>query len=160
MKPALVALLLAPLAVSHAADLRPSPSVATIGKAVRQIFADDVLIASKSGVERKVHAAAKLVRPVLEASKPWELGASVKGRPDRRLYIYGTVLRDTTSGRLRMWYSSGTRQALGEMKNFYATSQDGIAWKRPELGLVAFGESKANNLINLPFHSPSGERLG
>jgi len=66
---------------------------------VAQIFVDDVLLASKSGVERRVHAAAKLARPVLEASEPWELGPTVKGQPDRRLYIYGTVLRDSTAHR-------------------------------------------------------------
>lgn len=153
--PTLTALLLAPLVSLRAADLRPSPSVPVIAKGVRQIFADDVLIASKSGVERKVHAAAKLERPVLEASEPWEIGANVKGQPDRRLYIYGTVLRDAMDGHFRMWYSSGGAAGNLKVKNYYATSQDGIAWQRPALGLVAFGESKANNLINLPFNSPS-----
>jgi len=156
LRPALLAaLLLAQLAALHAAGLRPSPSVPIIGKGVRQIFADDVLIASKSGVERKVHAAAKLERPVLEASEPWELGTTVKGQPDRRLYVYGTVLRDAASGLYRMWYSSGGAAGNPRMKNYYATSHDSIAWQRPELGLVVFGESKANNLINLPFHSTS-----
>lgn len=151
----LTALLLAPPAALHAVDVRPSPAPPILRAGVAQIFVDDLLIASKSGVERKVHAAAKLDRPVLEASEPWELEAAVTGQTDRRPYIYGTVLRDTASGHYRMWYSSGTRQALGEMRNFHATSPDGVAWQRPELGLVAFGESKANNLINLPFHSPS-----
>jgi len=150
-----IALRLAPTAALHAADMRPSLSVPIIGKGVRQIFADDVLIASKSGVERKVHAAAKLERPVLEASAPWEIGATVKGQADRRLYIYGTVLRDAASGHFRMWYSAGGAAGNREMRNYFATSQDGIAWQRPTLGLVAFGESKANNLINLPFHSTS-----
>jgi hypothetical protein len=151
----LIALRLAPAAALHAADLRPSPSVPIIEKDVKQIFADDVLIASKSGVERKVHTAAKLEHPVFEASEPWELGPTVKGQPDRRLYIYGTVLRDAASGHFRMWYSAGGAAGNREIKNYYATSQDGIAWQRPELGLVAFGDSKANNLINLPFHSTS-----
>lgn len=158
MKPTLTlltALLLAPVTALSATELRPPASVPVIATGVRQIFADDVLIASKSDVERKVHAAAKRERPVLEATEPWELGATVKGQPDRRLYIYGTVLRDAENGPFRMWYSSGTRQGLGEMKNFFATSPDGIAWQRPELGLVEFGKSKANNLVNLPFHSPS-----
>ena len=80
---------------------------------------------------------------------------TVKAQPDRRLYIYGTVLRDAASGHFRMWYSAGGAAGNREIKNYYATSQDGIAWQRPTLGLVAFGESKANNLINLPFHSTS-----
>jgi len=158
MKPTpalLTALLLAPLAVLHAVDMRPSPAPPIIGKGVRQIFADDVLIASKSGVERRVHAATKLERPVVEASEPWEVGATVKGQPDRRLYIYGTVLRDAASGHFRMWYSAGGAAGNLKIKNYYATSQDGIVWQRPTLGLVAFGESKANNLINLPFNSPT-----
>ena len=34
-----------------------------------------------------------------------------------------------------------------EMGGCYATSQDGLTWVKPELGLVDFQGSRANNLV-------------
>jgi len=108
-----------------------------------QLFVDDELVAQKSGVTRRAHACAKLAAPVLEPEAPWE-----KEGEDQRVYIYGTVLRDAESGRFRMWYNRGIHV-------LYATSQDGLHWDRPELGLVELNGSKANNGVLLPIHSPS-----
>ena len=108
-----------------------------------QLFVDDALVAQKSGVTRHAHAAAKLPAPVLEPEKPWEAEGD-----DQRVYIYGTVLRDEQSGAFRMWYNRGTLL-------LYATSRDGLAWERPELGLVELSGSKANNCLLASVHSPS-----
>jgi hypothetical protein len=68
--------------------------------------------------------------------------------------IYGSVLHD--GGMYRMWYQAwpgdwdgGDTSLVG-----YAESDDGISWKKPELGIVDYG-GKKNNLCNLGFHSPS-----
>ena len=61
----------------------------------KQLFVDDMMIAQNHGIRRKIHAASKLERPVLEADMPWEQGDEYNGKKDRRVYIYGTVLRDT-----------------------------------------------------------------
>ena len=108
-----------------------------------QIFVDDALIAHRQGVRRTVHACRKLPGPVLETEKPWEGGGD-----DRRVYTYGTVLRDPQTGQFRMWYNRMARV-------LYATSSDGVHWDRPELGLVAFGDDRQTNILPASFHSPS-----
>ncbi|MBA4017646.1 MAG: hypothetical protein C0483_10775 [Pirellula sp.] len=82
-----------------------------------ELFVDDVRIARKENVTRRVHAAEKLDRPVMVSDQPWERGGGPR--------IYGTVHRDAATGEFRMWYS---RQ--------YATSRDGIHWTKPALDVV------------------------
>lgn len=114
-----------------------------IKKGEKQIFADSVMIGKTKDIERKIHPAEKLEHPVLEADMPWEQGDEYDGKKDRRVYIYGTVLREQ-DGSFRMWYNRLNN-------DYYATSPDGLNWKRPVLNQL--GE---NNLIQLyNFHSPS-----
>ena len=121
-----------------------------------QLFVDDALVARKSGVVRRTHPCTKLPEPVLGPEKPWEA---------HRIYVYGTVIRDPESGRFRMWYMSSGVALDGDARDpalshrpmdlvLYATSEDGVHWKRPELGLYEFGGSKANNIV-YDYHSPS-----
>ncbi len=88
--------------------------------------------------------------------EPWEV------RYDN---LYPNVRRDPASGLYQCWYSpfivddavSGTPAAdrpkttyapeIREMGVCYAESQDGIAWTKPDLGLVEFEGSKNNNLV-------------
>ncbi len=111
---------------------------------VSQLFVDDEMILKMNNVVRKVHPATKLEYPVLEADTPWEQGEIYDGKKDRRIYIYGTVLHDKSQGNFKMWYNR-------LRNNYYATSDDGINWQRPNLNLLG-----KNNMINLfDFHSPS-----
>lgn len=66
----------------------------------------------------------------------------------------GSVLRDPASGRLQMWYSVFDHDAYTNRKPFsynvaYAESDDGLDWRRPELGVFDYRGSKSNNLIVL-----------
>ena len=117
-------------------------AVPTIGTE-RQIFVDDLLLAQKTGVVRKVHPCRKLPEPVMVSREPWEQDGI-----DQRIYVYGTVRRDRDTGRFRMWYN---RNHLV----LYATSDDGLDWRRPALGLYESDGSKANNIVFPHFHSPS-----
>ncbi len=118
--------------------------IPVLGKGVKQLFTDDVMIANINGLERKIHACNKLERPVLEADMPWEQGEEYNGRRDRRVYIYGTVLRDENSGIFKMWYSR-------YKSVYFATSEDGVNWERPVIDQLG-----DNNMIRLfDFHSPS-----
>lgn len=119
-----------------------APAVRSIGTE-SQLLVDDVLLARKTGVIRKVHPCQKLPQPVLASEEPWE-----QDGPDQRVYVYGTVLRDGPEGPFRMWYN---RNSLV----LYATSNDGLSWERPRLGLCDFGGSKQNNIVFPLFHSPS-----
>lgn len=101
-----------------------------------QLLVDDSLVASKENVKRTYHPFAKHpCNPVLVPDKPWE-GQSA--------YIYGTVLPDEGTTGYRLWYHSW---ASGEYRNLYATSRDGLTWEKPDLGLIDFKGSKANNIF-------------
>ncbi|MBN2308343.1 MAG: hypothetical protein JXR94_05195 [Candidatus Hydrogenedentes bacterium] len=108
-----------------------------------QLFVDDALVAAKTAVVRRAHACEKPPQPVVEPEMPWEQDGD-----DQRIYVYGTVMRDAETGLFRMWYN---RIHLV----LYATSEDGLHWNRPELGLHEWEGSKANNIVLPGFHSPS-----
>ena len=94
--------------------------------------------------------------PLFVEDKPWEI------RFDN---LYGNVMYDPEEKIYKCWYSpfivdlSATGLTLEqrqkkyrpgpgrEMGICYATSQDGIRWEKPELGLVEYEGSKTNNLV-------------
>ncbi|MFM8550969.1 MAG: hypothetical protein ACKOCD_01420 [Nitrospiraceae bacterium] len=81
------------------------------------------------------------------------------GAHDQVVRYYGSIIR--INGKFHLWYigSQGqTRTMLGggggpsedDKSLCYATSDDGIRWDKPNLGLVEYKGSKANNLVDLP----------
>lgn len=93
-----------------------------------QLFVDEHLI------DRKQHAELRLNPPikreiVLTLDHPWEGPVSA----------YYTVFRD--GEKIRLYYRGG------EDVTCYAESADGIHFARPELGLVEYKGSKANNIL-------------
>ncbi|HWB00035.1 MAG TPA: hypothetical protein VG713_16160 [Pirellulales bacterium] len=118
------------------------PPAPTLKRGETQLFVDSVMIRSKQGVVRVVHRAKKLEHPVLTAEMPWEVRTK-DNVIDKRVNIYGTVLRDPKSGIFRMWYADP-----GSV--LYATSSDGIHWERPILNITG-----ATNETDLHLHSPS-----
>ncbi len=118
------------------------PTAPTLKRGEKQLFADSVMIREKQGVTRVIHPANKLEEPVLKAEMPWEWKER-DGVPDKRINIYGTVLRDEKTGAFRMWYADA-----GHV--LYATSQDGVHWERPRLNITG-----KNNQTDLTLHSSS-----
>ena len=118
------------------------PPAPTLKKGEKQLLVDDLMIRSKQQLTRVVHPAKKLAQPVLTADMPWEI-VETDGILDKRVNIYGTVLRDEKTGSFRMWYADP-----GSV--LYATSNDGIQWERPNLQIV--GDT---NAIDLKLHSHS-----
>lgn len=106
-------------------------------EASRKIF-------STSGQIRWVQAQPRVLEhPVLQGDGPGDAVGC---------YVYGSVLRD--QGMYRMWY-----QACPEIRDNvlvgYAESDDGLNWRRPVLNQVEVAGSRANNICDLPLHSPS-----
>lgn len=109
----------------------------------RQLFVDDYLIAKAENIEREVHAPKKHAsNPLLRPEKPWE-GTGL---------VFQIVLRDETTKKFRMWYAAFGHYKLPSgldtrFPTCYAESDDGLKWSRPELGLLEFNGSKANNIV-------------
>lgn len=130
-------------ALSFAENNQPKrPAAPSLPKGEKQLFVDSVMIRQKQGITRVVHPPKKLGQPVLRAEMPWEW-TEQDGTPDRRVNIYGTVLRDEKTGAFQMWYADA-----GHV--LYATSKDGVHWERPILNIAG-----KNNRTNLGLHSPS-----
>ncbi len=150
---------IAALALASAAEQR-SLANPNEGEAPRTRFLllDSRIVASAEnarlapGVVRKHEA-----NPLFEEDKPWEK------RIDN---LYGNVLYDAEEKLYKCWYSpiivdhsaqGMTREERDatkyqpppgrEMAVCYATSRDGIRWEKPELGLVEYEGSKANNIL-------------
>ena len=80
---------------------------------------------------------------VLEADRPWE---------DFRLTSYFTVVQD--GDLCRMYYSCFDKDQWHTPRAWedhaylcYAESKDGIHWTKPDLGIVEFQGSRANNIL-------------
>ena len=76
-------------------------------------------------------------QPLLKAEKPWE---------NMSLNVMN-VIHDAQGW--RMWYAAYDHTYKDDNDAFlcYATSEDGVHWKRPSLGLVEYGGNKNNNIL-------------
>jgi len=92
-------------------------------------------------------------REVLRGDRPW----------DRGWIGWLTVLED--GGVYKMWYIAAPESTVEEIdsgKAFrlcYAVSEDGVNWRKPELGLVEYEGSRRNNIVRIegfPGGSPEG----
>lgn len=109
----------------------------------RELFVDDLLIERLDGkADRRLqHPTPREI--VLVHDAPWEGTGSG----------YHSVFRD--GNRYRMYYKawhldvSKGRVRTDEHPLYccYAESDDGVTWRKPELGLVEFRGSKANNIV-------------
>ncbi len=94
----------------------------------RQVFIDGRFLARTSGVELVVHRPVKTGERSIEVNQPWEDGIG----------SYSSVLE--SDGRYHMWYRTGEVMC-------YASSADGVHWKKPALGIVEFKGSRQNNIV-------------
>ena len=112
----------------------------------RELFVDDALIESLSGGARlELHEPVPR-EIVLEHDAPWEGTGSG----------YHSVFRDGDLYRLyyKAWHievkDGKVNTGSHPLYCCYAESDDGISWRKPELGLIEFQGSKANNIVLAP----------
>jgi len=115
----------------------------------KRLFADGWMIQRMNGLSRTLHTIQKHpLNPLLTAEMPWEKPC---------VLLYGAVMYDPQRNhdRFRMWYLCYTPKYNADYSQrlektgriAYAVSRDGIAWKRPRLGLHTFAGSTANNIV-------------
>ncbi|NKB69477.1 MAG: hypothetical protein GKR89_20590 [Candidatus Latescibacteria bacterium] len=114
---------------------KENPSPVEIGTA-RQLFVDDFWIDRASGVQRILHQPVQR-EITLAPEYEWEAGG----------LSYLTTFVD--GGKIRGWYRADPLLQDADARSItcYAESDDGIHWRKPELGLVNFQGSKANNIV-------------
>jgi hypothetical protein len=110
----------------------------------RQLFIDDHVIESRSGLDRIMHTPQRHPsNPVLIGERPWEKWVvEVDGRP---------MVYDDQTRELRMYYVAPLHDPSAPGKIRYKTclvvSQDGVRWERLDLGLVDWEGSRHNNIL-------------
>ncbi len=105
----------------------------------RQLLLDDLFFDSMDGVELVAHEPTRREVSV-ESDRSWESGG----------VHYSSVVQD--GDRFRMWYRADTggdpNSAIdSESWICYAESTDGIAWEKPNLGIVKSVENGKNNIL-------------
>jgi len=104
----------------------------------KQLFIDYRFSAEAEGIRLSVNPPQKRGL-VIKGEYPWEEGW---------MGAYATVIDD--EGVYKMWYrahSLGKDGKRGRTSFCYATSQDGIHWEKPRLGLVDFNGHLDNNIV-------------
>jgi len=107
-----------------------------------QLFIDNYLIAEWENIKKITHAPQRVSdKPILG----WQQGTT---QP------YVTVVRDTQTGKFRLWYN----KFLGKEASIaYAESTDGIHWELPSLGIL--GDDNRLFRISSSFQSGYGISL-
>jgi hypothetical protein len=121
----------------------------------KQLFVDDYIIESLKNAKQGMNPAVKVDHnPIIRPERPWE-GNHVN---------ISHVSFDENERIFKMWYTGSTNRThpdripggasglkiIGEDDPgvaCLATSEDGIHWERPELGLVQYEGSRKNNII-------------
>ena len=144
--------------------VRAAQSLLVLGqqavKGGKRLLLDSRVVETTQGVELKLGTVVKDTHnPLFVEDKPWEV------RFDN---LYANVVQE--EAKYRLWYSpfimdeatSNTpvseraatlyRPKKREMGVCYAVSEDGIVWQKPELGVVAFDGTAANNIVMRRVH--------
>ena len=118
----------------------------------RQLFVDNMLLARADNVTRQVHQPKRHPKnPVFKAD-----------RAPLNQAVIETVLQFKIAPRFRTWYVSWDEwQTLptGQLIRFansYAVSDDGVNWKRPELGLHTVKGLVGPNNVVIPYGQMQG----
>ena len=145
------------LAVTGCGEMETPPSPDADLTASRYLLLDDRVVEETNNVRLAVGTVKKHeANPLFGEDKPWE---------PRFDNLYPNVFYDEELQLYRCWYnpfivdqltSAIPRERRSEVEYVnsyrefglaYATSEDGLKWSKPELGLVEFEGSTANNLL-------------
>ena len=105
----------------------------------KQLFIDHRFIERSEQVTLRVNPPRKDTVDRFPRDKPWE--AFTTG--------WYSIDWDPEARRYKKWYAAcdGDQWAGGSWRLCYAESPDGLAWEKPDLGLVEYGGSRDNNIL-------------
>jgi len=100
----------------------------------KQLLFDDALTTSKVGFVTTMNPAPRFGGPVLVPDQPWE---------EARLSTGQSIIED--AGIYKMWYTSRDKKRNWYL--CYATSEDGVHWVKPNLGIIKWEGNSQNNIV-------------
>jgi hypothetical protein len=102
-----------------------------------RLFVDYHDLEGMENVTRVFHQAVKHPHPVLKQENPWENHAGMTA----------SVIYDEREAIFKAWYMAGFYTPTDKHVQCLATSEDGIHWNRPSLGLHEALGSRENNIV-------------
>ncbi|MCE5311367.1 MAG: hypothetical protein LLG20_27325 [Acidobacteriales bacterium] len=135
-----------------------SPQPREVGNR-KLLMMDRSLVESSRGVAFNLNPAYQPQESLLPQDRPWE-----------RVRAGAYVSMAEYGGQYHMWYTAypgvadPPSEETGPRFECYAVSSDGIRWEKPELELIEYNGSKANNIVRVysigsvfvdPFDAPS-----
>lgn len=127
--------------------MSPASEPVKLEKGVPCFFFDDAYIAGNKHLTRNWLPADICPEPVIRPDRPWE---------GRTIVLHGSVVQAPENGKYRLYYHSVSEN--NESSVCVAVSEDGFAWRKPEVGLFEYHGSRDNNIVLRPelrFDSPS-----
>jgi hypothetical protein len=109
--------------------------IALFAQSPRHLFLDPAILGQTEQAALHVnppHSSQAIIRP----DQPWEA---------LMISFYTTVIEE--QGKLRLWYICRDRDNQPNVA--YAESTDGVAWTKPNLGIVDYRGSRNNNLVGI-----------
>ncbi|MCX7886341.1 MAG: hypothetical protein N3B01_03660 [Verrucomicrobiae bacterium] len=108
-----------------------------------QFFVDDHIVDNRWALKQKTEEVLRVFHP----PRKYEGNPLIAGDGG-----YVSVVREPQTGLFRMWYQTHDRSDKADDESSayavaYAESKDGLVWTRPELGLIQWKGSKANNIV-------------
>ena len=102
------------------------------------LFVDDYLISYSEGLRRTTHSPRKLGQSIIPSAEPWH----------EMPLPYLKVIYYSASAQFRMWYNiRNNKKGIPSTAYAYAESEDGIKWRRPNLGMVEVQGTRDNNMF-------------
>lgn len=112
----------------------------------KRLFVDLADVDGQQNVERVFHQAVKRgSHPVLRQETPWERHSGMTASVIRE--AGDGASSDTGDGLFKCWYMAGMYQEGVGHVQCLATSEDGVAWQRPDLGLHEALGTRHNNIV-------------
>jgi len=133
MKPAILSIVLTFLLAGH---------VHAVGELPRTLlFVDDEDILYRPGTIKRVMEFKKHdLNPLIKPDKPWE-----------GMIGWTSVQRQPQTGKYQLWYQAyqAKRNEDRRLRSVvcYAESDDGLIWRKPDLGIFDFYEETATNIV-------------
>ncbi|MHB9108107.1 MAG: hypothetical protein ACYDCO_13700 [Armatimonadota bacterium] len=114
-------------------------SILSINSPLTLFAFDDESIPGLCGVELQMR------RPEKHPPNP-VIPRGEEGQPGTHHTAFPAVLRE--GSRWRMWYSASDGTGADGTLIAYAESDNGLSWRKPDLGLVEYRGSRRNNLVD------------
>ena len=108
----------------------------------KQLLIDDYVVEDIDGALISYHPFKKHPgNPLIVPDRPADLTL---------LLLYGTIHRNASTGEFRMWYIGHSIDEVGYREHMcYAESDDGLTWRKPDLGVIEFRGTKSNHLVDV-----------